>query len=85
MRSWPWKPDRSDPSHRLARMTLTYRQKRALQAFRGFAREFPIEQAIRSTRKSIPGMPEEDWQDPELSERMADIAAELHVAGELKG
>ena len=66
-------------------MTLTYRQQRALQAFRGFAREFPIEQAIKSTRMSIRGMPEEGWLDPELSERMADIAAELHEAGELKG
>ena len=34
---------------------------------------------------SIRGMTEEDWLDPELSERMADIAAELHAAGELKG
>jgi len=66
-------------------VTLTYRQQRALQAFRGFAREFPIEQAVRSTRQSIRGLPEEDWLDPELSERMADIAAELHAAGELKG
>jgi hypothetical protein len=30
-------------------------------------------------------MSEEDWLDPELSEGMADIAAELHAAGELKG
>ena len=30
-------------------------------------------------------MPEADWLDPELSERMADIAAELHALGELKG
>jgi hypothetical protein len=30
-------------------------------------------------------MSEEEWLDPELSERMTDIAAELHVAGELKG
>ncbi|HEY8680817.1 MAG TPA: hypothetical protein VIN01_07160 [Candidatus Dormibacteraeota bacterium] len=65
-------------------MTLTYRQERALQAFRAFAREFPIEPAIESARKSI-RMPEADWQDPELAERMADIAAELHEAGELKG
>jgi len=63
---------------------LTYRQKRALQAFRAFAREFPIEQAITSARKSVQ-MPDEDWDDPELAERMADIAAELHAAGELKG
>ena len=63
---------------------LTHRLKRALQAFRAFAREFPIEQAINSTRKSI-HMPEADWLDPELSERMADIAAALHEAGELKG
>jgi hypothetical protein len=66
-------------------MTLTYRQQRALQASRGFAREFPIEQAIKSARQSVRGLPEEDWLDPELSERMADIAAELHEAGELKG
>ena len=65
-------------------MTLTYRQQRALQAFRGFAREFPIEQAVNSARHSVQ-MPEADWLDPELSERMADIAAELHAAGELKG
>jgi hypothetical protein len=65
-------------------MTLTYRQKRALQAFRAFAREFSLEQAVISARKSV-RMPEEDWLDPELSERMADIAAELHAAGELKG
>jgi hypothetical protein len=63
-------------------VTLTYRQKRALQAFRAFAREFPIEQAIKSTRKSVQ-MPEYDWLDPELSERMADIAEELHSLGEL--
>jgi hypothetical protein len=62
---------------------LTHRQKRALQAFRAFAREFPIEQAIESARKSA-RMPEADWQDPELAERMADIAAELHAAGELE-
>jgi hypothetical protein len=30
-------------------------------------------------------MPEDDWLDPELAERMADIAAELYDAGELKG
>jgi hypothetical protein len=30
-------------------------------------------------------VPEEDWLDPQLSERMADIAAELHAAGELTG
>jgi hypothetical protein len=30
-------------------------------------------------------MPEEDWDDPDLAERMADIAAELHATGELKG
>jgi hypothetical protein len=30
-------------------------------------------------------MPEADWQDPELAERMADVAAELHATGELKG
>lgn len=65
-------------------MTLTHRQKRALQAFRAFAREFPIEQAVNSARKSVQ-MPAEDWQDPELSEAMADIAAELHALGELKG
>jgi hypothetical protein len=29
-------------------------------------------------------MPEADWLDPELTERMADIKAELHAAGELK-
>jgi hypothetical protein len=28
-------------------------------------------------------MPEADWLDPELSEGMADIAAELHASGEL--
>ena len=28
-------------------------------------------------------MPKEDWDDPELAERMADIAAELHAKGEL--
>jgi hypothetical protein len=61
---------------------LTHRQKRALQAFRAFAREFPIEQAIESARKSVT-LPEADWQDPELAERTADIAAELHAAGEL--
>jgi hypothetical protein len=65
-------------------MTLTYRQRRALQAFRAFAREFQLEQAVISARKSV-RMPEADWLDPELSERMADIAAELHAAGELKG
>jgi hypothetical protein len=63
-------------------LTLTYRQKRALQAFRAFAREFPIEQAIESARKSV-RMPEKDWLYPQLSERMADIAAELHSLGEL--
>jgi hypothetical protein len=41
--------------------------------------------AIRSARNSIRGMPEADWLDPELSERMADICAELHAKGELKG
>jgi hypothetical protein len=65
-------------------MTLTYRQQRALQAFRAFAREFPLEQAVQSARHSVQ-MPEADWLGPELSERMADIAAELHAAGELKG
>jgi hypothetical protein len=30
-------------------------------------------------------VPEEDWLDPQLSERMADIAPELRAAGELKG
>jgi hypothetical protein len=30
-------------------------------------------------------MPEADWRDPDLAERMADIAAELHDMGELKG
>jgi hypothetical protein len=64
-------------------MTLTYRQKRAVQAFRAFAREFPIEQAIGSARKSV-RMPEAGWLDPELAERMADIATELYAAGELK-
>jgi hypothetical protein len=29
-------------------------------------------------------MPEAYWLDRELAERMADIAAELHAAGELK-
>jgi hypothetical protein len=29
-------------------------------------------------------MPERDWLDPELSERMGDIAAELHDAGDLR-
>jgi hypothetical protein len=58
-------------------MTLTYRQKRALQAFRAFAREFPIEVAVRATRNSIRGMPEADWD--EVAEAMADIAAELHA------
>jgi hypothetical protein len=62
---------------------LTHRQKRALHAFRAFAREFPIEQAVSSARHSVK-MPEADWLDPELAERMADIAAELHDAGELK-
>jgi hypothetical protein len=33
-------------------MTLTYRQRRALQAFRAFAREFQLEQAVISARKS---------------------------------
>jgi hypothetical protein len=28
-------------------------------------------------------MPEADWLDPELAEQMANIAAELHAAGEL--
>jgi hypothetical protein len=62
---------------------LTYRQERALQAFGGFARVFPIEQAIASPRNSVRGLPEADWDDPELAERMADIAAELHAIGEL--
>jgi hypothetical protein len=65
-------------------MTLTHRQERALQAFRALAREFPIEQAVISARKSVQ-MPDADWDDPELAERMADIAVELHAAGELKG
>jgi len=30
-------------------------------------------------------MPDADWDDPELVERMADIATELHAAAELKG
>jgi hypothetical protein len=64
-------------------MTLSYRQKRALQAFRAVAREFPIELAVNSARHSVQ-MPEADWVDPDLSERMADIAAELYAAGELK-
>ena len=29
--------------------------------------------------------PRRTGEDPELAERMADIAAELHAAGELKG
>ena len=45
-------------------MTLTYRQKRALQAFRASAREFSLEQAVISARKSV-RMPEADWLDPE--------------------
>ena len=65
-------------------MTLTYRQKRAFQAFRAFAREFSLEQAVISARKSVQ-MPDADWDDPELAERMADIATELHAAAELKG
>lgn len=65
-------------------MTLTYRQKRALQAFRAFAREFGLEQAVVSARKSV-RMPDADWDDPELAERMADVAVELHATGELKG
>jgi hypothetical protein len=28
-------------------------------------------------------MPKEDWDDPELAEGMADVAAELHAIGEL--
>ena len=62
---------------------LSYRQQRALQAFRAFAREFPLEQAMVSASKSV-RMPEADWLDPELSERMADIAEELHAKGELR-
>jgi hypothetical protein len=62
---------------------LSHRQKRALQSFRAFARESPIEEAIQSVRHSVQ-MPEADWVDPELAERMADIAPELHAAGELK-
>jgi hypothetical protein len=61
-------------------VTLTHSQKRALQAFRAFAREFPLEQAVISARKSVPGA---DWDDPEVAEAMADIAAELHVKREL--
>jgi len=30
-------------------------------------------------------MPEADWLDSELTERMADFATELHDASELKG
>jgi hypothetical protein len=37
---------------------------------------------VISARKSV-RMPEEDWLDPQLSERMADTAAELHSLGEL--
>jgi hypothetical protein len=55
-----------------------------IRTFSAFAREFSIEQAVDSARHSV-RMPEMDWLDPELSERMADIAAELHAAGELKG
>jgi len=55
-----------------------------IRTFRAFAREFPIEEAIQSARQSVQ-MPEADWLDPELAERMADIAAELYDAGELKG
>lgn len=38
-------------------MTLTYRQKRALQAFRAFAREFGLEQAVHSAHNR-PGTPQ---------------------------
>ena len=55
-----------------------------IRTFRAFAREFPIEEAIHSARQSVQ-MPEADWLDPELAERMADIAAELYDADELKG
>lgn len=55
-----------------------------IRTFRAFAREFPIEQAILSARQSVQ-KPDEDWLDPELAERMADIAAELHAEGDLKG
>jgi hypothetical protein len=65
----------------------TYRDEYAFNRqksiFRAFAEEFSLEQAVISTRKSVQ-MPEADWDDPELVERMADIAAELHAAGELK-
>jgi hypothetical protein len=62
-------------------VTLTYRQKRALQAFRAFAREFGLEQAVHSVHNSVQ-MPEADWD--ELAAPMADVAAELQAAGELK-
>jgi hypothetical protein len=62
---------------------LTYRQKRALQAFRAFAQEVPLERAIVAARRSVHGLPESDWDDPELQGAMADFLAELQAAGKL--
>jgi hypothetical protein len=61
---------------KLALHDLTHRQ-RAQQAFRAFAREFGLEQAVHSARNSVQ-MPEADWD--QLAEPMADIAVELQAA-----
>ena len=61
---------------------LTRREEVALKAFRGFAQEFSLERAVVLARRSYPTV---NWEDPELAERMADIAVELRDAGQLKG
>ena len=62
---------------------LTYRQKRALQAFCAFAREVPLERAIVAARRSVRGLPEADWDDPELQGAMADFLVGLKATGKL--
>jgi hypothetical protein len=62
---------------------LTYRHKRALQAFEAFASEVPLERAVVAARKSVHGLPEADWDDPELQRLMADFLVELKASGKL--
>jgi hypothetical protein len=63
---------------------LTRSQQKALRIFRGFATEFPLEQAVRVTRRTcLRELDDEDWADPELQGAMADACVELKAEGKL--
>lgn len=50
-------------------------------AFTAFSKEFPVERAVASAKKSV-RMPDTDWLDPELAEEIL-MCVELNPAGQL--